>query len=152
MVTWLEQIPAELLPAIPVVMVLLSLTAAVAIFPLPENSVRLRPGAHRLLDLIYTADLLSGAEAVRSGLFSRAMPAEELVDFTRAKAAAAAAGATLAFRESKELVRRLRDERIGLWESLDEENRAQGRLCASSDYAEGFAAFQAKRTPQFRGH
>ncbi|GAA1164154.1 complex I subunit 5 family protein [Nesterenkonia sandarakina] len=44
MVTWLEQIPAELLPAIPVVMVLLSLTAAVAIFPLPENSVRLRAG------------------------------------------------------------------------------------------------------------
>ncbi|WP_374761830.1 enoyl-CoA hydratase/isomerase family protein [Nesterenkonia aerolata] len=111
-----------------------------------------RLGAHRTLDLIYTADLLSGADAVRSGLFSRAMPAEELVDFTRAKAAAAAAGATLAFRESKELVRRLRDERIGLWESLDEENRAQGRLCASSDYAEGFAAFQAKRTPQFRGH
>jgi len=44
MVTLLEQLPAELLPAIPVVMVLLSLTAAVAIFPLPENSVKLRAG------------------------------------------------------------------------------------------------------------
>ncbi|MDO5492380.1 MAG: enoyl-CoA hydratase-related protein [Nesterenkonia sp.] len=110
-----------------------------------------RLGAHRTLDLIYTADLMTGEEAVRSGLFSRALPGEELVEFTRAKAVRAAAGATLAFRESKELVRRLRDDRIGLWESLDEENRAQGRLCSSQDYAEGFAAFQDKRRPEFRG-
>lgn len=110
-----------------------------------------RLGAHRTLDLIYTADLLSGEEAVRSGLFSRSMPAEELLEFTRATAARAASGATLAFRESKELVARIRDERLGLWESLDEENRAQGRLCDSSDYAEGFAAFQAKRKPTFHG-
>ncbi|WP_390905017.1 enoyl-CoA hydratase/isomerase family protein [Nesterenkonia marinintestina] len=110
-----------------------------------------RLGAHRTLDLIYTADLMTGEEAVRSGLFSRALPGEELVEFTRGKAVRAAAGATLAFRESKELVRRLRDDRIGLWESLDEENRAQGRLCSSQDYAEGFAAFQDKRRPEFRG-
>lgn len=110
-----------------------------------------RLGAHRTLDLIYTADLISGEEAVRSGLFSRAMPAAELTEFTRGRAAQAATGATLAFRESKELVRRLRDDRIGLWESLDEENRAQGRLCSSEDYAEGFAAFQQKRRPEFRG-
>ncbi|MGQ7787006.1 enoyl-CoA hydratase/isomerase family protein [Nesterenkonia sp. K-15-9-6] len=110
-----------------------------------------RLGAHRTLDLIYTGDLMSGAEAVASGLFSRALPAEELVDFTREKARRAASGATLAFRESKALVARVRDERIGLWESLEEENRAQGRLCDSADYAEGFAAFQQKRTPTFRG-
>ncbi|GAB3187305.1 enoyl-CoA hydratase/isomerase family protein [Nesterenkonia suensis] len=110
-----------------------------------------RLGAHRTLDLIYTGDLLSGAEAVASGLFSRSLPPEELVDFTREKARRAASGATLAFRESKALVARVRDERIGLWESLEEENRAQGRLCDSADYAEGFAAFQQKRTPTFRG-
>lgn len=111
-----------------------------------------RLGAHRTLDLIYTAELISGAEAVRSGLFSRAIPAEELMDFTRAKAASAAQGASLAFQESKKLVAHLRDDRIGLWESLAEENRAQGRLCNSADYAEGFAAFQQKRKPEFRGH
>ncbi|GAA3062496.1 MULTISPECIES: enoyl-CoA hydratase/isomerase family protein [Actinomycetes] len=110
-----------------------------------------RLGAHRTLDLIYTGDLMSGAEAVASGLFSRCLPPEELVDFTREKARRAASGATLAFRESKALVARVRDERIGLWESLEEENRAQGRLCDSADYAEGFAAFQQKRTPTFRG-
>lgn len=110
-----------------------------------------RLGAHRTLDLIYTAELMSGAEAVHSGLFSRAVPGEELLEFTRDKAQRAASGATLAFQESKALVARIRDERIGLWESLSDENRAQGRLCHSADYAEGFAAFQAKRAPRFNG-
>ena len=60
-----------------------------------------------------------------------------------------AAGATGAFLASKRLVQRIRDERIGLWESIADENRAQGELCASDDYAEGFAAFQEKRPPVF---
>ena len=111
-----------------------------------------RLGAHRTLDLIYTADLMSGSEAVAAGLFSRALPADDLLEFTRAKASTAAEGATLAFRESKALVGAIRDQRLGLWESLREENHAQGRLCDSADYGEGFAAFQAKRKPVFHGH
>ncbi|WP_150462220.1 enoyl-CoA hydratase/isomerase family protein [Nesterenkonia ebinurensis] len=111
-----------------------------------------RLGVHRTLDLIYTAELISGSEAVAAGLFSRAVPADELVEFTREKAQRAASGATLAFRESKKLVAQIRDERIGLWESLDAENRAQAALCATEDYAEGFAAFQTKRRPTFKGH
>ncbi|MBB4736008.1 enoyl-CoA hydratase/carnithine racemase [Micrococcus cohnii] len=110
-----------------------------------------RLGAHRTLDLIYTAELISGAEAVQAGLFSRAVPAEELLEFTRAKAAQAASGATLAFRASKQLVAQIRDRRIGLWESLDAENIAQGELCGTDDYAEGFRAFQEKRRPEFTG-
>lgn len=110
-----------------------------------------RLGTHRTLDLIYTAELISGTDAVASGLFSRAVPAPELEEFTRTRVAAVAAGATESFRASKRLVARLRDERIGLWESVDEENRAQGMLCRSDDYAEGFAAFQDKRQPRFTG-
>ncbi|GAA4842083.1 enoyl-CoA hydratase/isomerase family protein [Garicola koreensis] len=110
-----------------------------------------RLGAHRTLDLIYTAELISGADAVASGLFSRVLPAEELQEFTRQKTQTAAKGATRAFRESKKLVAQIRDQRVGLWESVTDENRAQGLLCDTEDYAEGFAAFQAKRTPTFRG-
>lgn len=110
-----------------------------------------RLGAHRTLDLIYTGRLMSGAEAVAAGLFSRALPDDEVLDFARGVAAAAAQGATEAFLASKALVRDLRDRRVGLWESMSEENRAQAALCDTADYREGFAAFQEKRRPNFTG-
>lgn len=110
-----------------------------------------RLGAHRTLDLIYTAELMTGADAVRAGLFSRAVPDDELLEFTRAKAAAVSEGATKAFLASRELVAQIRDQRLGLWESMENENRLQGELCNSEDYSEGFAAFQEKRKPVFRG-
>ncbi|MCH6469155.1 enoyl-CoA hydratase/isomerase family protein [Sinomonas terrae] len=110
-----------------------------------------RLGLHRTLDLIYTGDLMSGAEAVRSGLFSRAFPAEELLERTRETASRVARGATGAFVASKELVAQIRDRRLGLWESMDAENKAQAALCDSEDYREGFKAFQEKRKPVFSG-
>ncbi len=110
-----------------------------------------RLGAHKTLDLIYTGRLMSGAEAVQSGLFSQVLPADDLIAATTAAAERAAEGATQAFLASKELVQRLRDERLGLWDSIDIENAAQAALCDSDDYREGFAAFQQKRPPQFTG-
>jgi enoyl-CoA hydratase/carnithine racemase len=110
-----------------------------------------RLGAHKTLDLIYTGRLMSGDEAVGSGLFSQVFPADEVLERTRDAARAAATGATRACLASKELVRALRDERVGLWESMDAENRAQAALCDTDDYREGFAAFQQKREPTFRG-
>lgn len=110
-----------------------------------------RLGAHRTMDLIVTGDMMTGAEAVAAGLFSRALPAEELVEFTRDKARRAATGATRAFLTSRELVQDIRDNRRGLWESVADENVAQGQLCSSDDYLEGFAAFNEKRKPVFTG-
>ncbi len=108
-----------------------------------------RLGAHRTLDLVYTAELMSGTEAVAAGLFSRVVPEAELLAFTRERVARVSTGAIDAFRASKALVQELRDERIGLWASLDHENVAQGVLCNTDNYQEGFAAFQQKRTPVF---
>jgi enoyl-CoA hydratase/carnithine racemase len=110
-----------------------------------------RLGAHKTLDLIYTGRLMSGSEAVQSGLFSRVFPADELADAVLGAATAAASGATQAFRASKELIRSLRDDRLGLWDSMTEENAAQAALCDTDDYREGFAAFQQKRKPTFAG-
>jgi len=110
-----------------------------------------RLGAHKTLDLIYTGRLMSGTEAVASGLFSQVLPADEVLAAAESAAKTAADGATGAFLASKELVRRLRDERLGLWESVDHENAAQAALCDTDDYREGFAAFQDKRKPEFRG-
>ena len=110
-----------------------------------------RLGAHRTLDLIYTGRLMSGSEAVAAGLFSQALPGEALLETTLAAAARAAEGATAAFVASKRLVAALRDQRLGLWESMAQENAAQAALCDSDDYREGFAAFQEKRPPRFQG-
>jgi len=110
-----------------------------------------RLGAHKTLDLIYTGRLMSGAEAVQSGLFARALPDDEVEQATTEAASAAARGATAAFLASKRLISRIRDERLSLWDSVAIENAAQAALRDTSDYREGFAAFQEKRRPEFRG-
>ena len=110
-----------------------------------------RLGAHVTLDLIYTGRLMSGLEAVRAGLFSRAFPVGEIQDAATSAARGAAAGPTQAFRASKRIVSAIRGERLGLWEAMALENRAQAALATTEDYREGFAAFQAKRPPEFTG-
>lgn len=110
-----------------------------------------RLGAHRTLDLIYSGSLLTGTEAVAAGLFSQSFADDEVLAATRRAAAHAAAGPTAAFVASKELVAKLRDERLGLWRSMAAESRAQAELRDTEDYREGFAAFQQKRTPTFDG-
>lgn len=110
-----------------------------------------RLGAHRAMDLIVTGRLLSGEEAVAAGLFSQVFADEDLLAATRSAASEAARGATQAFVASKQLIRELRDSRLGLWESMAQESRLQAALCDTDDYREGFAAFQQKRPPRFSG-
>lgn len=110
-----------------------------------------RLGPHRALDLIYSGRLISGAEAVAGGLFSRALPADALEGAVSEAAAAAANGATQAFLASKRIVAGLRDGDLDFWSSVAAETEAQVALRDTADYREGFAAFQQKRPPVFRG-
>ncbi|MDN4597534.1 enoyl-CoA hydratase/isomerase family protein [Leifsonia virtsii] len=110
-----------------------------------------RLGPHRALDLIYSGTLISGAEAVAGGLFSRSLPADELDAAVDAAARAAATGATQAFLASKRIIDALRDGPLDLWGSVAAENAAQAQLRDTADYREGFAAFQEKRKPRFTG-
>jgi len=110
-----------------------------------------RLGAHKTLDLIYTGRLMSGSEAVQSGLFSQVLPASEVQQATEDAASRAAVGATQSLLASKRLVARLRDERLALWDAVAVENKNQAALRDTADYREGFAAFQQKRKPEFTG-
>ncbi|GAA3759718.1 enoyl-CoA hydratase-related protein [Microbacterium kribbense] len=110
-----------------------------------------RLGPHKTLDLIYTGRLMTGEEAVASGLFSRVFPADGVQDAATDAARTAAVGPTAAFLASKMIVTRLRDERLNLWETIAAETVAQTQLAHTEDYREGFAAFGQKRPPAFHG-
>lgn len=110
-----------------------------------------RIGAHRTLELIYTARFLNGAEAEAWGLVNRKVPRAELVQTVRAMAAAAAKGPTAAFLESKRLVRRIDEEGLGLSAVLAAEAKAQAAVSRTHDYREGITAFNQKRAPNFTG-
>lgn len=110
-----------------------------------------RLGAHRTLDIIYSGSLISGEEAVRGGLFSRALPLEDLERVTEEAVMIAATGPTQAFLASKRIIAGLRDERLGFWRSMAQENQAQAALSEGPDYREGFLAFQEKRAATFTG-
>jgi enoyl-CoA hydratase/carnithine racemase len=110
-----------------------------------------RLGSHRAMDLAYSGELMTGAQAVAAGLFARSMPATELMDFTRAMAARVAAGPTAAHLASKRVMGRLRAQPTGLWDSMSLEAQAQAEASKTGDYQEGFAAFKGKRRPEFHG-
>ncbi|WP_040167596.1 enoyl-CoA hydratase/isomerase family protein [Microbacterium gorillae] len=110
-----------------------------------------RLGSHLTLDLIYTGRMLSGAEAVSAGLFSRVLPDDELLPTTRDIAAGVSTGPTAAFVRSKRMLAKARDQAWEWRRWLDEEARAQAQLRDTADYREGFRAFQAKERPTFTG-
>jgi 2-(1,2-epoxy-1,2-dihydrophenyl)acetyl-CoA isomerase len=110
-----------------------------------------RIGAHRTLELIYTGRLLTGAEAAAWGLVNASFPADQLLEQTRSVASAVAAGPTLAFVESKRIVRQVVDNQLTFDEVLTAEAGAQSRASRSADYVEGFTAFLEKRRPTFSG-
>lgn len=102
----------------------------------------------RVFEMIYTAVPMGGAEAARLGLADRVAPDGVLQGAVSRLARQIAAGPQTAFRGQKAILRRL--DTLSLPDILAEEARLQGSLSSTPEYAEGLAAFLAKRPADFR--
>ncbi len=105
-------------------------------------------GKSKSMDMNLTGRFMDAAEAERSGLVSRVVPAKKLMDETMAAAQRISEKSMLSVRAVKEAVNRSYE--TTLREGLLMERRLFQSLFATEDQKEGMAAFLAKREPQFR--
>jgi enoyl-CoA hydratase len=105
-------------------------------------------GKSKAMDMNLTGRFMDAAEAERSGLVSRVVPAKKLMDEAMAAAHKIAEKSMLATRAVKEAVNRSYE--TTLREGLLFERRLFHALFATEDQKEGMAAFLEKREAQFR--
>jgi len=105
-------------------------------------------GKSKSMDMHLTGRFMDAAEAERSGLVSRVVPAKKLMDETMAVAQKIAEKSALTTVAVKEAVNRAYE--TTLREGLLFERRLFHSLFATEDQSEGMAAFLEKREPQFR--
>lgn len=106
-------------------------------------------GPAKAAELALLSEPLSAADAARWGIVARVVPAEVLADEARAIALRLAAMAPRALAMTKHALDRAwtRD----LASALEDEAWLQGIAGATTDHAEGLAAFVEKRPPRFTG-
>lgn len=105
-------------------------------------------GKAKAMDLILTGRTIDAAEAERSGLVSRVVPADDLMTEAKAVAATISRMSRSAARMAKEAVNRSFESTLS--EGLLYERRLFHSTFATEDQSEGMAAFIEKRTPNFR--
>lgn len=129
-------------------------------FGQPEITLGITPGAGgtqrltrfvgkaKAMDMILTGRLMDAAEAERSGLVSRVVPAAKLVDEAVKIAAQIAALSRPAVLMAKEMINRAYETTLA--EGVRFERRLFHALFATADQKEGMLAFVEKRKPNFR--
>jgi enoyl-CoA hydratase len=137
----------------------LLIAAATAKFGQPEIKLGVLPGmggSQRLtraigkakaMDLILTGRSIGAAEAERSGLVSRIVPADDLLTEAKAVATTISQMSLSATRMAKEAVNRAFESTLA--EGLLYERRLFHSAFATDDQSEGMAAFIEKRPPNF---
>jgi enoyl-CoA hydratase len=138
----------------------LILASETAKFGLPEINLGVMPGAGgtqrltrvvgkaKAMEMILTGRFMDAAEAERSGLVSRVLPADSLLDEALAVGAKIAEKSALAVMAAKESVNRAYETPLA--EGVRYERRMFHALFATEDQKEGMEAFLDKRQPQFK--
>jgi 2-(1,2-epoxy-1,2-dihydrophenyl)acetyl-CoA isomerase len=106
-------------------------------------------GIARALELIWTGDLFNAQQALEWGYVSRVVPADSLVEETRAFARRLAEGPAVAIQLAKRLVYRSLDMTEDA--ALDMAQAAMVIAQSTEDAKEGPRAFVDKRAPKFVG-
>ena len=104
-------------------------------------------GKAKAMDLILTGRTIDAAEAERSGLVSRVVPADDLLTEAKAVATTISQMSRSAARMAKEAVNRAFESTLS--EGLLYERRLFHSTFATHDQSEGMAAFVEKRPPEF---
>ena len=135
------------------------IAADTAKFGQPEINLGVIPGAGgtqrltrfvgkaKAMDMVLTGRMMDAAEAERSGLVSRVVPAATLVDEAVKMAAQIAALSRPSVLLAKEAVNRAYETTLA--EGIRFERRVFHSLFATEDQKEGMAAFIEKRKPAF---
>lgn len=105
-------------------------------------------GKSKAMDMILTGRFMDAAEAERSGLVSRVVPATKLIPEALAAAKKIAEKSILSVMVAKECVNRAYE--TTMTEGILFERRSFAGLFSTEDQKEGMAAFLEKREPQFR--
>ena len=136
------------------------IAADTAKFGQPEITLGVIPGAGgtqrltrfvgkaKAMDMVLTGRMMDAAEAERSGLVSRIVPAATLIDEALALAARIAEMSRPAVLIAKEAVNRAYETTLS--EGVRFERRVFHSLFATEDQKEGMAAFVEKRKPRFK--
>jgi len=128
-------------------------------FGQPEIKIGIIPGAGgtqrlpraigkaKAMDMVLTGRMMDAAEAERSGLVSRVVPLDKLLEETLGAALMICSYGQLAVMSAKESVNRAFES--GLSDGVMFERRIFHALFATADQKEGMDAFLNKRAPQF---
>jgi enoyl-CoA hydratase/carnithine racemase len=105
-------------------------------------------GASRAMEIMLTGEMIGAADAERMGLVSRVVPQGELLEEARILARRLMKGAPLAQRAIKATMYKALYDPAGI---EDFSLRYDEALGESEDHREGFAAFNEKREPVWKG-